>query len=342
MNQFFLLASFEPISQEDEMNSYLTSRKNRLITVLQLVLAMALAGSSVVAGKILVSSMPVFLSTFFTLLVALLCLLPFMRGKMAEVKQLSGRQWVYLFLQGLCGIVLFRVFTLYGLKYTGALQAGVITGTTPAVLAALSFYMLKEPISRGSAVGVACALAGCILVNQGGTDHVSTHYLLGGMLVMLAVISESLFTIFRKRIADSVSAIVNTTVLIFCSLVILLIPATIEGIHYARVPGFHDILVILYYGVFATVIAYLLWTSAVGQVDGATAGAATAAMPASAVLLAALLLNEPLGLKHFGGFMLVVAGILTTSCWPAAQSLNSVIKPNSDDRIPESPRVLTK
>jgi drug/metabolite transporter (DMT)-like permease len=100
-----------------------------------LVGAMSLAGSSVVVGKMLVATVPVFVAAFGSLLVASVAILPLMRGRLGELRQLTAREWLYLFLQGLCGIVLFRVFTLYGLHMTGAVQAGIITGATPAVLA---------------------------------------------------------------------------------------------------------------------------------------------------------------------------------------------------------------
>ena len=73
------------------------------------------------------------------------------------------------------------------------------------------------------------------------------------------------------------------------------------------------LLAIGYYGVFATVLAYLLWTGAVGQVSGAVAGAATAAMPASSVILAILVLGETPYWHHLAGCLLIVSGILVTS-----------------------------
>ena len=53
----------------------------RPITIAMLVAAMALAGSSVVVGKLLMATLPVYLTTFLTLSVALFCLLPLMRGR---------------------------------------------------------------------------------------------------------------------------------------------------------------------------------------------------------------------------------------------------------------------
>jgi drug/metabolite transporter (DMT)-like permease len=260
---------------------------------------------------------PVFVAAFGSLLVAFICMIPLMRGRLAELRLLTAREWMYLFLQGLCGIVLFRVFTLYGLHMTGAVQAGIITGATPAVLALLSLLLLGEQLSARMMAGIVLAATGCMVINIITVRNDGDNTLFGSLLVFAAVVSEALFTIFRKRICHSVSAITNTAVLIFCSLLLLIVPAVMEFRAMNSRLSTEAILAIVYYGVFATVLAYLLWTAAVGQVSGATAGAATAAMPASSMILAVLVLGEPLYWHHLVGCLLIVSGILLTTIQPS-------------------------
>ncbi len=289
----------------------------RYKAVAMLIGAMSLAGSSVVVGKMLVATVPVFVAAFGSLLVAFLCMIPLMHGRFNELRLLTTREWIYLFLQGLCGIVLFRVFTLYGLHMTGAAQAGIITGATPAVLAVLSLVLLGERFSAQMAGGIVLAALGCMVINVFALEGVGENNVLGSFLVGAAVVCEALFTIFRKRICHSVSATTNTAVLIFCSLLLLAVPAAVElGTGTVRLST-EALLAIGYYGVFATVLAYLLWTSAVGKVSGATAGAATAAMPASSVILAVLVLGEPPYWHHLAGCLLIISGILVTSVRPS-------------------------
>ena len=288
-------------------------RMSRNQALAMLVAGMALAGSSVVVGKMLVASLPVFTTAFGSLLVALCCMLPLMVGRFGELLCLTRREWAYLMLQGLCGIVLFRVFTLYGLHRTGALQAGLITGATPAVLALLSLIFLGERPSRRSLMAIFLAVVGCMAINFPSGSTCSEGELVGSLLVVAAVVCEALFTIFRKRISSSVAATPNTFVLIFCSLLMLAVPAGLEIGRLEFTPSLGDILAVFYYGAFATVVAYLLWTSAVGQVSGALAGVATAAMPVSSALLAVMVLGErPQPLQLLGG-LLVTAAIVVAA-----------------------------
>lgn len=293
-------------------------RRNWAATA-QLAAAMSLAGSSVVVGKVLVAGLPVFLTTFATLLVALIVMLPYAWQKRKEIRGLNLREWIYIFLQGMCGIVLFRVLMLSGLRTIDATRAGIITGTSPAVLTMLAWMMLGERPSALSWVGVVCAMAGVAgltLADTGGSGTGVGGVPWGIILVFGAVISEGLFSIWRKRVAATVSATANTVVLVFCALVTVFPLALLDAVHHPVLPTTTDLLAILYYGAVATVVAYILWTGAVGSVSGVTAGVTTAAMPASAVLLSALVLHEPLSSLQFFGCLLVVLGIIVGS-WSA-------------------------
>lgn len=293
------------------------SHRGNWTATVQLVAAMSLAGSSVVVGKGLAGSLPVYLTTFATLLVALVVLLPSAWRKREEIYALEPREWVYLFLQGMCGIVLFRVLMLSGLRTIGAAQAGIITGTSPTVLTMLSWLMLGERPSALSSIGVLCAMvgaAGLALADAGGKGIDGMPW--GIILVFGAVISEGLFSIWRKRIAATVSAAANTVVLVFCALLTVFPLALLDVLHHPAMPTTADVVAILYYGAVATVVAYILWTGAVGSVSGVTAGITTAAMPVSAVVLSALVLNEPLSSLQLSGCLLVVLGIVAGS-WPA-------------------------
>ena len=293
------------------------SQRSNCTATAQLVAAMALAGSSVVVGKGLANTLPVFLTTAATLMVALVVLLPYAWQKRSEICALETREWLYLFLQGFFGIVLFRVLMLHGLRTVGAAQAGIITGTSPAVLTILSWLMMGERPTALSGVCLLCTITGATgiaLADRGGVQ--SGGFSWGMALIFGAVVSEGLFSIWRKRIAATVPATTNTVVLVFCALLAVLPMALVDLLRHPVAPTTTDVAAILYYGAVATVAAYILWTGAVGSVSGVTAGISTAAMPASAVALSALVLNQPLSLSQLCGCLLVMLGIVA-GAWSA-------------------------
>ncbi len=283
--------------------------------LLEVVLAMAFAGSSVVVGKLLATRVPVFLSVELSLCAALVAILPAQLARRNELRLLRPRELGYMFLQAVCGIVLFRVFTLYGLHFTSALNAGIITSAAPAVMAILAAVVLGERPGRGPLVGICLSVAGLTAINLWGPSPAEGRGSLpGNLLVLGATVCESLLTIFRKQSGGRIGSVTNTTVLVAMSAVLML-PFALIDLH--RFPlrqiGTVGWLSILYYGAVATVIAYILWGHGALRIPANRTGIATAALPVTAVILSALVLGEPLGPAHVAGSVTVIAGIVVAN-----------------------------
>jgi len=276
--------------------------------------AMSFAGSAVVATKWFLTGAPVFFTTFCTLLVALVGILPLQWRRRQELRLLSRAELVSITLQGLCGIVLFRIFTMYGLRHTGATQAGIITGTTPATIAFLSMLFLRERPGRKTLGGIALAVLGVIIINlMSGTGRAGGGNLLGSLLIMAAVLSESLLTIFRKAVAGRVSSVTNTTVIISVCTILTLPLAILDLAGSAYLPDGQFLIGILWYGLGATVVGYLCFMAGSARISAAAAGVLSAMLPVSAVTLSALFLGEPFGPAQLAGALLVVAAIVMTA-----------------------------
>lgn len=288
-----------------------TSRRE-ILGLGEVVLAMALAGSTVVVGKLLAARVPVFLSVELTLLAALAAILPVQAARWRELRLLSARELFYMLLQALFGIVLFRAFTLSGLRFTSAVSAGVITAAAPAIMAVLARLVLGERMGRAGALGVVLAVAGLLLVNVNGlASGVRGGHLGGNLLVLAATVCEALLTIFRKRSGGRIGSVTNTTILVAMSALMILPLALLDLGRFAlREIGPVGWISVIYYGAFATVVAYILWGHGALRIPASRTGIATAALPVTALLLSALVLGEPLRAAHLGGGAAVIAGIL--------------------------------
>jgi len=117
----------------------------QIYAYLSLTVAMVIVGSSVVIGKLVVSSFPVFLAAGLRFAIGTLVLFPILlKREGLNVPALNKRDWILLFLQAVTGAFLFTVFLFYGLKLTNAAEAGIITSLAPAVVGVLSFLFLRE------------------------------------------------------------------------------------------------------------------------------------------------------------------------------------------------------
>ncbi len=222
---------------------------------------MMIVGSSVVAGKILVESVPVFLASELRFLIAALILVPLLI-KWEGIPSLNKEDICLLFLQALCGVFLFSICMLYGLQYTTALESGIITSTLPAAVAGIAFFILREKPTRSKAIGIFLAVIGTLVINITGTfSHVERGEapLIGNMLIMGAVIGEALFIILGKSISIRVTPLTISTIVSVCGVIFFLPPAVYEAatVLLTNVSIF-DWGIILYFGAVVTVIAFVL------------------------------------------------------------------------------------
>jgi drug/metabolite transporter (DMT)-like permease len=289
------------------------ARRTEARGLVEIVLAMALAGSSVVVGKLLSVRIPVFLAAELSLLAALAAILPAQAARRKELRLLGSRELGWMFLQALFGIVLFRVLTLTGLRFTSAVNAGLITSAAPAVMAVLAAAVLRERNRAAGALGICLTMAGLLLINLwGAAVQREPGRLLGNLLVFGATVCEALLTIFRKSSGGRIGSVTNTTVLVAMSAVMLLPFALLDlrGFALSRIEivGW---LSVIYYGAVATVIAYILWGHGALLIPATRTGIATAALPVSALVLSVIVLGEPLHLVHVIGCAAVIAGIVT-------------------------------
>ncbi len=176
----------------------------------RVILAMTIVGSSIVAGKIIIQSFPVFLANELRFLVASAALVPLWM-KVEGFSVLDRKDYLSIFLQALFGVFLFNLLMLSGLSQTSAIEAGIITSTLPACTAILSVFLLKENFTRNIGLGVLMAVFGTVLINITSISTIDLTSLAGNLLILGAICCESLFIILGKSHSKRVSALTVAT-----------------------------------------------------------------------------------------------------------------------------------
>lgn len=279
--------------------------------------AMAIAGSSVVVAKIIVADFPVFLANELRFVTAASVLVPIVLFRNGGLHRYSTREITILAGQAFTGVFVFNVFLFYGVQFTSAAEAGIITSTTPAFVALIAVVFLNEAVTRNTVLGILLAVFGILAIEViGGTAAVDrgSRPLFGNLLVLGAVLGEALFTILGKTVSDRVSPLeITTTTSVFG--VVLFLPFALYELTWFNIGSVPAVayLPIAYYGIVVTVVAFVLWFRGVAVVPANAAGVFTGVLPVSAVVLSYLLLGEPIRWSHIAGVIFVVAGIVFTS-----------------------------
>lgn len=298
-----------------------------------LALAFTLAGSSVVAAGRLSHSLGPFTIAFLSLAFATpTAFLLYGRRTLPSLSKLGRSQWVTLFMQAVFGIFLFRVFLAFGLLRTGAAEAGILTGTTPAITAVLAHCFLRERIGPRQLAGVLLTVSGVLLlqgfsfivfissasplsaVPPGETPFSGTR-LAGNLLVLCAAACESAFAVLSRKANSRTSGdrihpllqsgVVSGIALLLC-LVLMMLEHPLGPIAALR-PGAWAAL--MWYGCFATVAAFACMFAGAAHCDSYTIAAFSGLMPSSSLLLSILLLNESVGAHHWAGCALIAASL---------------------------------
>lgn len=298
-----------------------TVAPHRLRAYASLALSMTLVGSYVALSKPLVTVFPVFLLAWLRFGIGGLAMLRWLR-KPVEEPAISARTRRLLFLESFLGNFLFSICMLFGVSLTTAVAAGVVMSSIPAVVAILSWIILKERIGRRTAAAIACAALGIGLFSLQKPEAASAalqeaaflgvaHSVWGNLLVFAAVVCEASYVVIGKRLTEGlgpkrISAIIN---LWGFALVTPLGLWAARSFDFAAVsPGIWSLLV--FYALAASVWTVWLWMTGLKTVPASRAGVFTVMLPVSAAAVGVLFMGERLTSMQMLAFGIALLGLV--------------------------------
>ncbi|WP_332877255.1 DMT family transporter [Massilia sp. S19_KUP03_FR1] len=290
-----------------------TQSPSTLLGHLQVVMAMCIVGSSVVAGKFISMELPVFVASFVRFLLAAMVLLPLHYRKAGTWARPARADMVLLTLQAVFGVFLFSVCLLLGLARSSALHAGLVMGTLPAVSALMAVLLLRERLDARYIVGIALAVASSLVLAL-GSQAGGPGGLPGMLLILGAVVCEALFSSLGKLAGHSVDPVTMATSMAVLGTVLFLPCALWE----ARTLDFGAVsmrawLFLLYYALVVTVLGFILFYAGLARISSVAAGMHMAWVPLSATVVAVTFLGEPFGLHEVLAAVAIVAAVLVVS-----------------------------
>ncbi len=271
------------------------------LAYLALAASMAVVGANVVIMKLLAASLPVFVVLCLRCAFAAAILAPF-----AQLRAMPPRSALLnLGLQGLFGTLLYNAAVLAGLRLTGALQAGLVLATLPAVVALGAVALLGERLTARQWAAVALAVGGIAAISHA---RLAGGSVAGDALVFAGVCGEAGYMLLARRISGRIP-LAQAVFFMQLASALLALPmalATWRAAHFT--PRVTSLLAL--HSLTASVLAMLLWYFGLRRVTAGRAGLFTICLPATATLLAILLLHEALHRADLWGLMFMGASML--------------------------------
>ncbi len=277
-----------------------------------LLLTMCFWAGNGVISKALVTGVPPAALVFWSWLIGVIALSPWALPHVLARRDLVLRNWLKLVLIG--SLAMNFAFHLFynALTFTTAINSTLIATTIPAVIVGLSWLLYREAISWRAAFGSAIAFIGVVVVIVRGDVGILVGFGFnsGDLLMLLAVVAWSLYTILLRHVPPALNPLAMLWVFAVAGVIINgLIYASEVFAPMAFAVSWGDAAMIAYVAIFPSVLAFVFYNAGVRALGANIAGQFAYLTPILTAILAVIFLGESFELYHLVGLVVIVFGL---------------------------------
>ncbi|HYM20659.1 MAG TPA: EamA family transporter [Candidatus Kapabacteria bacterium] len=222
-------------------------------------------------------------------------------------KQDVGR----LFLLGALNILINQLLYFEGLRITTPANSALLYALTPAIVFILAIRVHWETTNWKKIAGIIIAFVGtAILMFEHGASFSSEHTK-GNVFIFIAVIAWSIFTLLGKPLILKYGAL-RVTAMHMATGALLYLPIGLWNVRPDMMMTFSISMwsEILYLGIFASCVNYVLWYYALGKLETSKVAIFQNLQPVLTTILALSLGRAELTGELIGGGVLALGGVL--------------------------------
>jgi DME family drug/metabolite transporter len=209
------------------------------------------------------------------------------------------------------GIAIYQLTFFSAVALTGvAISTVTALGCAPTFSAIVAFLLLKERPHKSWYLGTSITVMGIVLV--GTANGVDSFNLLGVILAAIAGLGFAIFNVICRRSLEKGASDIWITANTFGIAAIASAPFLFTD-ELTWLTTRNGILTTLWLGLVTTSVGYILFMFGLKRISSSLAATVVLAEPATATVLAAVVLGEPLIWQSYIGISAVTLGILYIS-----------------------------
>lgn len=292
-------------SNQTEVNTQSFRNNPKILVTLAIIAAIVFWASAFPAIRIALTSYTPTEVAFLRYIVASGILLVY-----ALIKQMSlprSRDILALAFLGFTGFTVYNIMLNAGEMTVSAGTASFIISAEIGIISLLACLFYGEQLQIKGWLGVFLCIVGVgiIAFSKDGTLQFST----GTLLVFIATLSISIYSVMQKPLLSRYSAIEFTTYAVLAGTFFLFFfaPKAIFSVPSASIDAN---LAVIYMGIFPGAVAYLAWSYVLSQIPASVAGSYLSIIPLVALFISWLWLGEVPTIIAGGGGAVIFVGVL--------------------------------
>lgn len=286
---------------------------NRYLGYICAVLATAIWSGNFIVARGLNEVLPPVSLAFYRWTVALVVVLPLAARALYKERMVVRDNIGFLFLASFFGVTVFNTLIYIAAQSTTAINLSLIAITFPVFIIILSRIFFGEEITLAKIVGIVIVACGVVMLLTKGDMAQLTQisFAIGDLWMLVAAITFAIYSVLLRKKPAGLGAL-SFQLITFSLGIIMLAPFYIWEISTLPMPelSMGTIGSIVYIGVFASLVAYLLWLKAIILVGPSHAGMIYYSLPIFCGFLAYMVLGEEIGMIHLAATVLIITGIV--------------------------------
>ncbi len=285
-------------------------RNPKTFSYIAIVSSMLLWSMSFIWSKLAFETYNPFTVLFFRLSIAGVLLFTFSKG-LGILQKIKKEDYKIILLLSFFEPFLYFIGENFGLQLVSASTASILIATIPLFMPLLGFYVFREIVTRNNIFGILISVIGVlfVIINK---DFTLSGQPLGIALLLLAVFAALGYTVVLKQITYKYNTF---TIVAWQNLIasIAFFPFFLFSDYkqFSEI-GFmqNDFIYIVLLAIFASNMAFILYTHALKFFGVAKIGVYTNLIPIFTIIISYFVLDEKLNILKYLGIALVILGLL--------------------------------